>query len=79
MTSIWSTGVLAACNGGQPVEQEPEAKIAANAAVAANGRSRQSRIVLPLDHGPRAVTTPALNKKRLEEARKEQLCDTSNS
>ena len=31
------------------------------------------RIVLPLDHGPRAVTTPALNKKRLEEIRKEYL------
>lgn len=56
----------------QAIEQARKAKQAARGAAAENrgeaagsgGRECPDRLVLPLDHGPRALTTPYLNEQR---------------
>ncbi|MBV8471756.1 MAG: hypothetical protein JOY60_18060 [Burkholderiaceae bacterium] len=68
-----STAAMAGRDAGQIMAQEKANKEVAEKRAEVNfapgaGASVQ-KIVLPLDHGPRAVTTPALNKERLERAR----------
>lgn len=47
-------------------ERVPASSVASTvvSASVANGRSEQSRQVLPLDHGPHAATTPWGNRQR---------------
>ena len=76
--SVTSFAAMAGRDAGQIMAQEKANKDVAEkraevdfAPGAGAGTAPLQKIVLPLDHGPRAVTTPALNKERLERARAE--------
>ena len=66
--ALWM-GVLTAVSLVAPMAHADDNTAAASQA---GNASKRTLIVLPLDHGPRATTTPELNKKRLEAARKAQ-------
>ncbi len=63
---------FAAIEQARKAGQVMQTAAAENVAVAIAGRECPPRLVLPLDHGPRAVTTPYLNEQRnaRHEARK---------
>jgi len=71
--ALWM-GVLTAAGLLVPAAHAADDTTAASQAGSA---PKRTLIALPLDHGPRATTTPELNRKRLEEARMAQLAAAS--
>jgi len=71
--SLASFAAVAGRDAGQIMLQEKANKEVAQKRAeidfAPGAGATMQKIVLPLDHGPRAVTTPALNKEHLERAR----------
>jgi hypothetical protein len=61
---IFANDVFAAGDAGQMQAQDKADKDVVDRRVAASDVGRTTRMVLPLDHGPRATTTPWLNQQR---------------
>jgi len=81
--SVSTMAAMAGRDAGQIMAQEKANKEVAQKRAEIDfapgaGNSIQ-KVVLPLDHGPRAVTTPALNKERIEKARATAVASTVNN
>lgn len=79
--SLLCMAATAGRDAGQIMAQEKANKEAAQKRAEIDfapgaGAAPVQKIVLPLDHGPRAMTTPALNKERIEKARSVALAST---